>query len=106
MVSHLRTAGHDVLYIAEIASSVSDAEIMMRVRAEERVLLTEDKDFGEPVFRRGRSVPGIVLLRIDPAMHRLKATRLDAALTRFGENLLGRFTIVGEARFRSRGLPR
>jgi predicted nuclease of predicted toxin-antitoxin system len=79
---------------------------MARAQAEQRLLLTDDKDFGDLVFRRGQSVPGVVLLRLDPAMHALKRARLDAAIDRFGENLLGRYTTVEQARFRSRQLPR
>jgi len=106
LVLHLRGGGHDVLYIAEIAPSVTDAEVMTRARTEGRVLLTEDKDFGDLVFRRGQQVPGIVVLRIDPAVPGAKTKRLDAAIARFGENLLGRYTIVEAARFRARPLPR
>ncbi len=92
--------------MAEVAPAASDAEVMTRARAEARMLLTEDKDFGDLVFRRAQSIPGVVLLRIDPAMHELKRVRLDAAISRFGENLLGRYTVIGEARFRARALPR
>ena len=104
-VAHLRAAGHDVVYMAEIAPRDSDTEVTARAQAEARLLLTEDKDFGDLVFRRGRSVPGVVLLRIDPAMHGLKRARLDATISRFGERMLGRYTVVEEARFRSRALP-
>jgi predicted nuclease of predicted toxin-antitoxin system len=96
----------DVAYLADIAPAASDTEVMIRARAEGRILLTEDKDFGDLVFRRGHSVPAVVLLRIDPAMHERKRIRLDAAISRFGEKLLGRYTIVEEGRFRSRPLPR
>jgi predicted nuclease of predicted toxin-antitoxin system len=100
----MRASGHDILYLAEVAPSVRDAEVMVRAHAEGRIVLTEDKDFGDLVFRRGQTVPGIVLLRIDPAMHTSKIARLDAAIGRFGENLLGRYTTVEEARFRARPL--
>jgi predicted nuclease of predicted toxin-antitoxin system len=106
LVSHLRADGQDVVYLAEIAPAASDTEVMARAHAEGRILLTEDKDFGDLVFRRGHSVPGVVLLRIDPAMHGRKRIRLRAAISRFGDNLLGRYTIVEEVRFRSRLLPR
>jgi predicted nuclease of predicted toxin-antitoxin system len=105
LVSHLRAVGHDVVYMAEVAPRDSDTEVTARAQAEQRLLLTEDKDFGDLVFRRGQSVPGVILLRIDPAMHGLKRARLDAAIDRLGEKLLGRYTIVEEARFRSRPLP-
>jgi predicted nuclease of predicted toxin-antitoxin system len=106
LVSHLRAAGHDVVYMAEIAPAASDADVLTRAQTEARVLLTEDKDFGDLVFRRGRSVPGVVLLRIDPAMQASKGLRLEAAINRFGDGLLGRYVIVEAARFRSRLLPR
>jgi predicted nuclease of predicted toxin-antitoxin system len=105
LVAHLRHLGHDVLYMAEVAPSANDADVMAHAQGEARLLLTEDKDFGDLVFRRGVQVPGLVLLRVDPAQHTLKRHRLDAAMARFGEaGLLGRYTIVEEARFRSRPL--
>lgn len=106
LVSHLRAAGHDVIYMAEVAPAASDARVMMRAQAERRLLPTEDKDFGDLVFRRGQSVPGIILLRIDPAEHALKRVRLEAAIGRFGDDLFGRYVTVEGARFRSRPLPR
>lgn len=66
LVRELRGAGHDVLYIAEFAASLSDMEVIALASQEERLLLTADKDFGELVFRRGQAVPGLILLRIDP----------------------------------------
>jgi predicted nuclease of predicted toxin-antitoxin system len=92
--------------MAEVAPAASDEEVVQRARIEGRVLLTEDKDFGDLVFRRGQTVAGVVLLRLDPAMRELKGVRLDAAISRFGENLLGRYTTIEEARFRTRRLPR
>ena len=56
------------------------------------------------VFRQARPVPGIVLLRIDLARRAHKGARLLAAIDRFGDNLLGRYTVIEDARFRSRPL--
>jgi predicted nuclease of predicted toxin-antitoxin system len=104
LVAWLRSAGHDIVYMAEVAAAASDLEVIDRAQREGRLLLTEDKDFGELVFRRSRLVPGVVLLRVDPVMRSLKEERLAAAIARFGDGLLGRYMIVEEARFRSRPL--
>ena len=104
LVTGLRAGGHDVVYAAEIAPAASDTAILDMAQAQERLLPTEDKDFGDLVFRRGVRVPGTVLLRIDPALHALKLRRLEAAVARFGDKLFGRYTIIEEARFRSRPL--
>ena len=104
LVTRLRSAGHDVSYIAEIASGVTDTEALRRAQEEGRLFLTEDKDFGELVFRFKLAVPGVVLLRIDPEKSQLKWTRLESAIAKFGEGLFGRYVVIEEARFRSRPL--
>jgi predicted nuclease of predicted toxin-antitoxin system len=103
-VRELRGAGHDVLYIAEFAASLSDVEVMALASREGRLLLTADKDFGELVFRRGQAVPGLVLLRIDPANGPLVQARLLEAVDRFGQGLFSRYVVIDEVRFRSRTL--
>src|SRR5579862_5940941 len=106
LVAALRGAGHDVVYVAEIASGIDDTEVLRQAQAEGRLLLTEDKGFGDLVFRSEMAVPGIVLLRISPVRQVLKWTRLEAAVGQFGERLLGRYLVIEEARLRSRPLLR
>jgi predicted nuclease of predicted toxin-antitoxin system len=55
LVGFLRTAGHNVAYIAEAAAGLSDADVIDLASRETRLLLTEDKDFGDLVFRRERT---------------------------------------------------
>ena len=104
LVARMRAAGHDVLYIAEVFSGSSDPEVVALAQQEARLLLTEEKGFGELVFRSKMAVPGVVLLRIDPEKHELKWRRLELGLARFGDRLLGRYLVIEEGRFRSRPL--
>ena len=53
VVDALRTDGHDVLYAMESMRGATDEDLLTRAFAEERILLTEDKDFGELVYRLG-----------------------------------------------------
>lgn len=59
---YLRSAGHDVEYSAEWPTDPGDAEILARAAAEERALVTVDKDFGDLAVRHGRRHAGIVRL--------------------------------------------
>jgi predicted nuclease of predicted toxin-antitoxin system len=102
LVALLREGGHDVLYVAETAAGLNDADVIALALQEKRLLLTEDKDFGDLVFRRERAVPGVVLIRIDTDNSRLKATRLAAAIDRYGDGLFGRYMVIEPGRFRSR----
>lgn len=104
LVAVLRAAGHDVVYVAEAAAGLSDADVITLALHDRRRLLTEDKDFGDLVFRRKQAVPGVVLMRIDFGDVELKTARLAAAIERYGEGLFGRYTVVEESRLRSRPL--
>jgi predicted nuclease of predicted toxin-antitoxin system len=104
LVAFLRANGHDVLYVAEAAAGLSDTDVIALALREKRLLLTEDKDFGDLVFRRERAVPGVVLIRIGSETPVLKAARLAAAIERYGDGLFGRYIVIEEGRFRSRRL--
>lgn len=104
LVARLREVGHDATYVAEFASAAPDVDVIERASTEQRLLLTEDKDFGELLWRRRWSVPGLVFVRIAPAIRAVKWPRLETAIDTFGERLFGRFTVGEAGRFRSRAL--
>ena len=54
VVEFLRSDGHDVLAVAEAMPEANDQDILARAAREKRVLVTNDKDFGELIFRDGR----------------------------------------------------
>jgi predicted nuclease of predicted toxin-antitoxin system len=64
--------------------------VLALAHAANRLLLTDDKDFGELVFRQGRPVPGVVLLRLAPDSSITRLARLQVAIDQFGGSLFGR----------------
>jgi predicted nuclease of predicted toxin-antitoxin system len=58
----LKSAGHDVLQPGESESDPGDEEILSQAHREKRVLVTLDKDFGEPAIVHGKGHSGIVRL--------------------------------------------
>lgn len=61
-VDALRLSGHDVLYAAEMARSASDEELAAMAAGEDRLVVTQDYDFGELAVRRKLAVSGVVLI--------------------------------------------
>ncbi len=51
IVDALRMEGFDVLYILETNQGADDEFILSLANEEQRILLTQDKDFGELVYR-------------------------------------------------------
>jgi hypothetical protein len=105
VVRELRDAGHDVLLTADVPRR-SDHTLAGEASADSRILLTDDKDFGEIVFREGRVTSGIVLIRIPPSRWRLMWPNLRDAISRHGEDLYKFFTVVEEGRIRVTDLSR
>ncbi len=73
LVQALQTHGHDVIWIRTDTPGAKDPQILARAQAEERVLLTFDKDFGELAFRHQLPAEsGVILCRL----HGLPPARL------------------------------
>jgi predicted nuclease of predicted toxin-antitoxin system len=64
IVRALREAGADIVWAFDVARGDSDSKVLSAAQSEQRVLLTQDKDFGALVFQHGAAAGGIVLVRI------------------------------------------
>lgn len=104
LVNALRREGHDVAFVVESMRGASDSDVLRRAQQEGRILLTEDKDFGELVYRLHRRVPGIILLRFDPEERALKRSRLLAFLRQGPERLQQAFAVLDADKARIRPL--
>ena len=63
MVRALRAAGHDVKAVVETYRGANDEDVIALALSEQRVLLTEDKDFGQLVHAATGSKGGVVFIR-------------------------------------------
>jgi predicted nuclease of predicted toxin-antitoxin system len=102
MVAALRDAGHDVLYIVEHAPGVADDEVLDLAREESRVILTEDKDFGDLVVRLKKGVSGVILVRLPSGPWKVRYDRLAEVLDIYKEEFHDRYVVVETDRVRSR----
>ncbi len=77
IVRWLRDQGQDVLYAAETRAQTPDVDLLNEAEAQELVIITEDKDFGELVFRDHLNSHGVILLRMGefPASVRLRDSK-------------------------------
>jgi len=105
VVEYLRSAGHDVLAVAEVMRQADDQDILARASSEARILITNDKDFGELVFRSNRATHGVVLLRLydECAANRVRVVK--GVLAEHANRLTGHFTVATEAGVRIRPTP-
>ncbi len=61
----LREQKHEVFSVYEEARGMDDDDVMAKAVTENWILITNDKDFGEKVYRERRPHKGVVLLRLE-----------------------------------------
>lgn len=95
----LKNEGYDVLFVGDVTPSAPDEKIIRRTEEDNRILITDDKDFGELVFKLGRPTKGIILLRIVTVPERRIKALIKLLKTYDVQN---RFTVLEEEAIRSR----
>ena len=63
LIEALREHGVDVVAVWEVARGAKDPDVLQLAVAEGRVLVTDDKDFGELVVKDNLPFVGVILLR-------------------------------------------
>jgi predicted nuclease of predicted toxin-antitoxin system len=107
VVLHLRNQAHDVVHLRdEGLQRLTDAEILVRAAAEQRIVLTFDLDFAELAFKGRSAFPSIVIYRLTDQRPQHQIERLMAALIVAKQPLeSGAIVIVDDTRVRIRDLP-
>ena len=99
----LREQQHDVFSVFEEARGIDDEEIIKRAFADNRILITNDKDFGERVFRERWPHRGIILLRLRNERAASKIGALERLLIGYPDQLADHFIVVTETAIRIAG---
>ncbi len=101
-VEALRQQGHDVAWIRTESPGISDPEVLSRAQAEERILLTFDKDFGELAFRaKLPATIGIILFRIKTSSSEIVAQKVTTAIA-LRDDWAGHFSVIEDDKIRMR----
>jgi predicted nuclease of predicted toxin-antitoxin system len=102
IVGRLRQDGHFVLYVAEMEPGISDDEVLNLANNKAALILTSDKDFGEMVFRQGRSNHGVILVRVAGLSQKSKSDIVGRAIKGHTSELTKAFTVITSKAIRIR----
>jgi predicted nuclease of predicted toxin-antitoxin system len=100
VVIDLRSAGYDVVSIAEQMPGADDHAVIDFARSERRLLVTEDKDFGQLVFAAAKQNSGVILIRYPASARSALTTAVLKFLSDSGESLYSRFAVLEPGRVR------
>jgi predicted nuclease of predicted toxin-antitoxin system len=103
-VEALRQNGHDVAWIRNDSPGIADPQVLERAQAEDRIVLTFDKDFGELAFREKLpATTGIILFRIKAPSSAVIAEKVARSIA-FRDDWYGHFSVVEDDKIRMREL--
>jgi predicted nuclease of predicted toxin-antitoxin system len=105
LVRAMRTAGFDVSRLADSVPGASDEQVLAVAFAQNRILLTEDSDFGDLVVRLRLPTHGVVRVALKSLAKADRAARLVMGLTELGHKVRGAMVTIEPNRTRVRPLP-
>lgn len=104
LITFLREEGLDVYSVREKHQGITDAQVIELSKNPQRIILTEDKDFGEWVYAHKEESISVILLRY----HGLDLDNIQLILKELFDqkeiNLFGKFVIVTPQKIRIRSL--
>ena len=104
-VRALRAAGHDVLAVAEALPQADDERVTDLAVRGRRVLLTEDKDFGQLVYADKRATAGVILIRFPAKARGGLGNAVVELVAAQGGQLARRFVVLQPGRVRLARMP-
>ncbi|MBV9863901.1 MAG: DUF5615 family PIN-like protein [Abitibacteriaceae bacterium] len=94
IVEQLRADGHHVLSVAEMEPGITDDIVLHRANEHIALLVTQDKDFGELVYRQNLVYLGVILVRLHGLSIATKAQIVSNTLNEHGGEMPNAFTVI------------
>jgi predicted nuclease of predicted toxin-antitoxin system len=101
----LRGEGHEVFSVFDEARGVEDDQVIQKAYDENWILITNDKDFGEKVYRERHAHRGIIFMRLEDERAANKIQVLRQLLESYADRFEDQFVVVTETQVRF-GKPR
>ncbi len=99
----LKEQSYEVFSVFDEARGINDEAIIRKAYEENWILITNDKDFGDKVYRDGRPHKGVILLRLEDERPPSKIRALSILLKKYSDRLRGTFAVVTENQVRFAG---
>lgn len=96
----LQQNGHTVFSAFNEAKGATDDQLLTKAAAEDWILITNDKDFGEMIFRERRPHRGVIFLRLSDETSINKIAVLRKVLSAHSDMIAGHFVTATETRIR------
>ncbi len=94
IVDYLLESGYDVKWIPDYDCEILDENLLNLANVEKRILITNDKDFGELIFLQKKLSAGIILIRVKGQRAQDKVRLIKKLLQNYKNKLLKHFIVI------------
>lgn len=102
IIDYLKENDFDVKLVSDISRALTDDKVIKLTNNENRILVTNDKDFGELVYRQRKISKGILLIRANSEDALIKVHLISEVISKVKDKLLGHFIVVNETGIRDK----
>lgn len=105
IIEWLRAIGVDVLSARQTMPGTADQQLITVAQQQQRIILTNDLDFGELIYHHSQCTAGVVLLRVRPAIPSIRLAVLQRHWQEVVLKVPGNFIVVTHRKLRVRPIP-
>ena len=100
LVDYLSGQGYDIKWIPDFDCEMLDEDLLRMANLEKRILITNDKDFGELIVLQRKLSTGVILFRVKGQRTQDKVKLMRKLLEKYGDKLLSHFVVATRNKFR------
>lgn len=100
LIDYLIDNGYNIKWIPDYNRKMLDDELLELANREKRILITNDKDFGEITFLQRKLSIGIILIRVKGQKAEDKVKLFKKLLHNYSDKLLNHFTVITKEKIR------
>jgi predicted nuclease of predicted toxin-antitoxin system len=100
LAAWLADEGHEVFSVYDQARGSDDGYLILKAFTEGWILITNDKDFGEKIYRQRHPHRGVVFLRLRDEAAASKIRVMKTLLAEYSNRLVDQFVVATESRVR------
>ena len=100
VVEYLLEKNYDIKWIPDYNCEMSDEDLLHLAHIENRIIVTNDKDFGELIYLQKKISNGIILFRVKGQKSEEKVNLIKYLLENYGEKILNHYIVITEDKIR------
>ena len=100
LVDYLSGQGYDIKWVPDYNCEMADEDLLKLANEEKRILITNDKDFGELIFLQRRLSYGTILFRVKGQKSQEKVKLMKKVLMGHRDAILNHYIVITKAKIR------